>query len=140
MSPTVRNVLAVLAGVIVGVLVNGAFVATCSRLVPPPAGVDMNDAESVASSIHLFEPKHFVLPFVAHALGTFLGALAAHVIAATGKSKVAYIVGAVFLCGGIAACFMIPAPAWFMALDLIGAYIPMAWLATRLATKRQSGK
>ncbi|MBL8802248.1 MAG: hypothetical protein JNN27_09650 [Planctomycetes bacterium] len=135
MSPTVRNVLAVLAGVIVGVLVNAAFVATCSRLIPPPAGVDMNDAESVAQSMHLFEPKHFVLPFLAHALGTLSGALAAHVIAATGKSKVAYIAGAVFLCGGIAACVMIPAPAWFIAIDLVVAYIPMAWLATRLAGK-----
>jgi hypothetical protein len=135
MSPAVRNVFAVLAGVVVGVLVNAAFVATCSRLIPPPAGVDMNDAESVASSIHLFEPKHFVLPFVAHALGTLIGALAAYLIAAKNKSRIAHIVGAVFLCGGVAACFIIPAPAWFMAVDLAVAYVPMAWLATRLARK-----
>jgi hypothetical protein len=24
-------------------------------------------------------------------------------------------------------------PAWFAALDLIGAYVPMAWLGTRIA-------
>jgi hypothetical protein len=24
---------------------------------------------------------------------------------------------------------MIPAPTWYMVLDLVGAYIPMAWLA-----------
>jgi hypothetical protein len=136
MSPTVRNVFAVLAGVIVGVLVNATFVATCSRLIPPPAGVDMNDAESVASSIHLFEPKHFVLPFVAH--GTLIGALAAYLIAAKNKSRIAHIVGAVFLCGGIAACFIVPAPAWFIALDLCVAYVPMAWLATRLARKSKT--
>jgi hypothetical protein len=135
MSPTVRNVLAVLAGVIVGVLVNAAFVATCSRLIPPPAGVDMNDAESVASSIHLFEPKHFVLPFLAHALGTLCGALAAYIIAAKNKPRIAHIVGAVFLCSGVAACFIVPAPAWFIALDLVVAYVPMAWLATRLARR-----
>ena len=39
------------------------------------------------------------------------------------------------LIGGIAACFMIPAPAWFMALDLLVAYLPMAWLAIRLGKK-----
>ena len=27
---------------------------------------------------------------------------------------------------------MIPAPAWFIALDLIVAYIPMAWIGGRL--------
>lgn len=138
MSPTVRNVLAVLAGLIVGGLVNGAFVATCSRLIPPPAGVDMNDVESVAKSSHLFEPKHFVLPFLAHALGTLGGALAAYAIAAKSKSRIAFIVGAFFLCGGIAACVMIPAPAWFIAIDLVVAYIPMAWLATRLAGKMKA--
>ena len=95
----------------------------------------MNDAESVASSIHLFEPKHFVLPFVAHALGTLIGALAAYLISAKNKSRIAHIVGVIFLCCGVAACFIVPAPAWFIALDLCVAYVPMAWLATRLARK-----
>jgi hypothetical protein len=27
---------------------------------------------------------------------------------------------------------MIPAPAWFIALDLIAAYLPMAWLGAKL--------
>ena len=27
---------------------------------------------------------------------------------------------------------VVPAPAWFIALDLLLAYLPMAWLATRL--------
>jgi hypothetical protein len=30
---------------------------------------------------------------------------------------------------------MIPAPAWFIALDLIVAYLPMAWLAVRVGTR-----
>jgi hypothetical protein len=45
----------------------------------------------------------------------------------------------VFLCGGVAASFMIPAPKWFVALDLLAASLPMAWLATRVGTRfRQS--
>jgi ABC-type transport system involved in cytochrome bd biosynthesis fused ATPase/permease subunit len=42
--------------------------------------------------------------------------------------KYALIIGIIFLIGGIAACFMIPAPGWFMAADLLLAYIPMALL------------
>ena len=45
---------------------------------------------------------------------------------------VALVIGAVFLAGGIAASRMIPAPAWFVTLDLLGAYVPMAWLGARL--------
>jgi hypothetical protein len=30
---------------------------------------------------------------------------------------------------------MIPAPAWFIALDLLAAYLPMAWLAARIGIR-----
>lgn len=132
MSAIVRNVAAVLAGLVIGSVVNMAIVTGLASFVPPPAGVDVGNAESIARSIHLFEPKHFLAPFLAHALGTLVGALAAFLIAATHKPRFALAIGAVFLCGGVAACFMIPAPAWFMALDLLVAYLPMAWLATRI--------
>jgi len=49
----------------------------------------------------------------------------------------AYAIGVLFLCGGIAASFMIAAPAWFIALDLVAAYLPMAWLAARLGARMQ---
>jgi len=45
------------------------------------------------------------------------------------------VVGALFLAGGIAASFMIPAPTWFIVLDLVGAYIPMAWLGARIGSR-----
>jgi hypothetical protein len=132
MSAIVRNVAAVLGGLVIGSVVNMAIVIGLSSFVPPPAGVDVGNAESIARSIHLFEPKHFLAPFLAHALGTLAGALAAYLIAATHKPRFAFAIGAVFLCAGVAASFMIPAPAWFMALDLLVAYLPMAWLAMRI--------
>jgi hypothetical protein len=49
------------------------------------------------------------------------------------------VIGAVFLCGGVAASFMIPAPAWFIALDLLVAYLPMAWLSIQIGTRVRSG-
>jgi hypothetical protein len=85
--------------------------------------------------MQLFEPRHFVMPFLAHALGTLAGALAAYLIASTHRALIAYVIGAVFLCGGVAASFMIPVPAWFIALDLLVAYLPMAWLAIRIGTR-----
>ena len=132
MPKVLRNILAIVAGLIVGSVVNMAIVTLGPALIPPPAGVDPTNAESLAGAMHLFEPRHFLMPFLAHALGTLAGALVAWLIAASHKARFAYAIGVVFLCGGIAACFMIPAPAWFMALDLILAYLPMAWLATRL--------
>ena len=139
MPPMLRNVLAVLAGLVTGGAVNMGLLVLGMSLIPPPPGVDFNNPESLKANIHLFEPKHFVTPFLAHALGTFVGALAAWLLAVSNKAPLAWLIGAFFLCGGIAASFMIPAPKWFIALDLLAAYFPMAWLAIQAASRFSSG-
>jgi len=139
MPNLLRNVLAVIAGLVIGGGVNMAIVTLGPSLIPLPAGVDVNTAEGLSKAMHLLEPRHFVMPFLAHAVGTLAGALAAYLIAATSRVKLAYVIGAVFLCGGVAASFMIPAPAWFIALDLLAAYLPMAWLSTRIGNRLKQG-
>jgi hypothetical protein len=135
MPKLLRNVLAVIVGIAIGAGVNTALITLSPSIIPPPAGVDVNSAESLSKAMHLFEPRHFVMPFLAHALGTLAGALAAYLIAATHRVPIAYVIGGVFLLGGVAASFMIPAPAWFIALDLLVAYLPMAWLATQIGAR-----
>lgn len=126
----IRNILAFIVGAFVGGAVNMGIIVIGAMLISSPAGIDSSNAESIAANIHLFEPKHFVSPFLAHAVGTLCGAIVAYLIAGSYKLVLVYLIGGLFLAGGIVACFIIPAPTWFMALDLIGAYIPMAWLAT----------
>ncbi|MBP7370290.1 MAG: hypothetical protein KA902_02525 [Arenimonas sp.] len=137
MPNLLRNIFAIIAGVVIGSYVNMALITISPSLIPPPIGVDVTNAESLAKSIHLFEAKHFLMPFLAHAMGTLVGAIMAYLIAATYKARFAYAIGVVFLCGGIATCFMIPAPVWFMALDLLVAYIPMAWLGIQIGSRLQ---
>jgi hypothetical protein len=132
-----RNILAVIIGAVLGGVVNMAIVVIGPRVIPVPAGVDMTTAEGVARAMPLLEPKHFIAPFLAHALGTLIGAVVAYLIAGSYKNVCAYIVGVLFLIGGVTACFLIPAPTWFMALDLIVAYIPMAWLGIMIGRKMQ---
>ena len=139
MPRLLRNVLAVLVGIAIGGAVNMALITLSPSLIPPPAGVDVTDAESLSRAMHLFQPRHFVMPFLAHALGTLTGALAAYLAAASHRARIAFAVGVFFLCGGVAASFMIPAPAWFIALDLLAAYLPMAWLGTRIGARVERG-
>jgi hypothetical protein len=135
MPVLLRNVLAVIAGLVAGAFINGALITLSPLIIPPPAGVDVSNVESMRQGMHLYQPQHFVMPFLAHALGTFAGALVAWLVAATYKAQLAYAVGVLFLMGGVAAAFMIPAPAWFIALDLLLAYVPMAWLAIRTGAR-----
>jgi hypothetical protein len=133
MNNLMWNTLAVVAGFVIGSMVNMAIIKLGPMLIPPPAGVDVNDMESLKAGFHLFQPRHFVTPFLAHAAGTLVGATIAYLIAASYQLQIAYAIGALFLCGGIAASFMLPAPVWFMALDLVVAYLPMAWLGIQTA-------
>lgn len=139
MPNLLRNVFAIIAGIAIGGAVNMALITLSPMLIPPPAGVDVTNAESLSKAMHLFEPQHFIMPFLAHAVGTLIGALAAYLISGSFRAQIAYVIGAVFLCGGVAASFMIPAPAWFIALDLLAAYLPMAWLGIQLGTRMQRG-
>jgi hypothetical protein len=138
MNPIFRNVLAVITGVVIGSVVNMGLITISGKVIPPPPGVDVTNFESLKSSMHLFEPKHFVFPFLAHALGTLVGACIASMIAASHKIKFALGIGAFFLLGGIINVFMLPSPTWFAVLDLVCAYIPMAWFGHKLTERRSS--
>ena len=140
MPNLLRNILAVLAGVIVGSIVNMTLIALSATIIPPPAGVDVSTAEGLSQGIHLFQPRHFLMPFLAHALGTLVGAFVAYLAAASYKERIAYGVGVFFLLGGIAASFMIPAPTWFIAADIVLAYLPMAWLGVQLGRRMGRAK
>lgn len=136
MKPIVRNILAVIAGIIVGGIVNMGVIMISGSIIAPPPGADMTTAEGITAAMPNLTPIHFLMPFLAHALGTFVGALVAASIAVSNKMKIALIVGVFYLLGGIVAATMIPAPGWFIATDIILAYIPTAFIAGRLASKR----
>jgi|SRR5688572_7893082 len=133
-----RNILGVIAGLIVGSVVNIALITIGPMVVPPPAGADTTTMEGIQAAMPLFETQHFVFPFLAHALGTLAGALVACLIATSHKAIISVVIGVVFLLGGIAAAYMLPAPFWYEALDLIAAYIPMAWLGGKLGGARKA--
>ncbi len=137
MNPIVRNILAVVAGIVVGALVNGALISISGHIIPPPEGVDVHSVEGLKAGIHLFEPKHFIFPFLAHALGTLVGALVATLLSVDKKLTRALLIGGVFLLGGISNCVVLPAPAWFMVVDLLFAYLPMAFIGWKLASLKK---
>ncbi len=133
MKVIAMNTLAVLAGVVAGSLVNMGLVNAGPLVVPLPEGADVSTMEGLRRSMELFTPVNFLFPFLAHALGTLAGAFLAAKIAASHRVKFAIGIGVFFLAGGIAAARMLGGPAWFIAIDLVAAYIPMAWLGAVLA-------
>jgi len=136
MTTALRNLLAIVLGFFVGSAINMALITIGPMIIPPPDGMtEAVDMETLAASMHLFRPQHFIFPFLAHALGTFVGAFCAYFIAVSRKARMSYIVGSLFLFGGLWVATQLPSPMWFDALDLSLAYLPRAALAGMAARK-----
>jgi len=134
----IRNILAVIVGLIVGSIVNMALIKMGQVIIPPPDGIDMSRPEAINSAMPLLAFKDFIFIFLAHALGTLFGAFIAALIAFSHQLNMARIVGVLFLVGGIMMVVQIPAtPLWFKISDLVLAYIPMACIGGRLIAKNK---
>ena len=106
-----------------------------SSIIPPPEGVDVTTMEGLKASMHLFGPKNFIMPFLAHALGTFVGAFLVAWMIPKHKMKFAIGVGAWNLIGGITNVILLPSPLAFTLIDLGLAYLPMAYLGGKLGMR-----
>lgn len=134
MNPILKNVLAVIVGWFGGSIINMGLIQIGSSVFPLN-GVDPNNMEQLAAAMSTAAPIYFLFPFLAHALGTLVGAAIAGLIAATHKMKFSLVIGGLFFIGGVMVNYMIPGPLWFTALDILVAYIPMAYLGGRIVIK-----
>lgn len=128
-----RNILAVIAGLVLGSVINMGIISLNGVIIPFPDGVDVTDMESLSASMYLFRPIDFLFPFLGHAIGTLAGAFIAAKIAVSRKMAFSMVIGLFFLAGGVYMISILPSPTWFNVVDIIGAYIPMAWVGWKLA-------
>ena len=139
MNPILRNILAVIAGWLGGSIVNMGLVKIGHVLIPIE-GIDPNDMNALAEVMPTLGFEHFIFPFLAHALGALVGAAIAASLAINHKMKFALGIGAFFLLGGIMVNYMLPGPTWFAVIDILLAYIPMAWIGGKMAGKLSRSK
>ena len=69
MNSTIKNIIAVIAGLILGSVVNMGIIMISGSIIPPPEGADVTTMDGLKESIHLFQPKQFIFPFLAMLLG-----------------------------------------------------------------------
>jgi len=134
MNVVIKNFLAVILGWLSGSIINMGLIQI-GYIFFPLNDVDVNDMYALAEVMPTLDNEYFIFPFLAHALGTLAGATVAAFIAANHKIKFALAIGGLFLLGGIMVNYMLPGPKWFTILDIIAAYLPMAWLGGKIALK-----
>ena len=132
-----RNFSAVVFGLILGSIINMAIVMLGPMLIPLPEGVDMSDASKLAENLLRLEPQNFLAPWLAHALGTLVGAFTAVKLSVERGWFLALVVSCVFLMGGITMVVGYGGPVWFAVVDLGFAYLPMGYLGAKVAFMRR---
>jgi len=144
MNPALKNILGLLIGAISAVLINGGIIAIGPMLIPlppgaivPPPDANMTEAiEIMKKNEPLLGFRDYIIPFLAHALGSLLGAIVAVIISSTHKLTWGLLVSALHLVGGITMAYLLEFPMPFSAIDLIGAYLPMGYLGWLLGKKK----
>lgn len=134
--PMLRNILATIFGLFIGMCVNMALIQlNMSVLYPTPAGMDPNDAEQFNKYLANLPAVAFIVVMLAHLGQALVGGWVAARLAHSRPKVLAMIVGVLSLAGGIAAMMMFKGPNW-MAIEL-PLYLVLAWFAGRTEEKRR---
>ena len=127
MGKRFQLILAVIFGFIVGSFTNMGFIVLGDFVFPWPPEVMKQLENETLSHLDMLNATHYVFPFLAHALGTLVGAIVSLRIAGHENQNVAWVIGVFFLAGGAYMANLLPAPLWFEVLDLTIAYLPMSY-------------
>lgn len=138
MNKSLINFFAIVAGMLVGGFTNTGIISLGPIIIPAPEGADFSTAESLAAAMPMLSARHFIFPFLAHAIGTLVGCVVAIRIGKGHPLRLALPVSVLFFLGGAYMVNILPSPLWFNVLDLSLAYFPMAWLAVWISSRKNT--
>ena len=101
-----------------------------AAIYPMPEGVTIDNEEAFNAYVGTLPITAFLLVILGYMLGSFLGGLAATMIAKA-KFAPALIVGTLLAIAAFLNGMAMPQPLWISALGVL-VMIPMAWLGARL--------
>jgi RsiW-degrading membrane proteinase PrsW (M82 family) len=129
-----KSILLAIGGLFIGAFVNMGIIQLGTYLIKAPGAYDLSTEEGLAQAMPLMGFEHFVFPFLAHALGTVVGAYFVTKMKVDKPLLKSMAIGFAFLAGGVMMVLSLPqTPLAFSLVDLLLAYLPMAYLGYRLA-------
>lgn len=131
-----KTLLYFLIALILGAVFNSLILNLGMKVISPPEGFDMNNPSELAKAMKVMEVRHFLFPFLAHALGTLIGAMVFTYFSKSVRLIFPMFIAGLFFAGGIYMVLILPSPIWFNILDLMLAYFPMAYIGYHLAKRK----
>ena len=133
-NPVVRNLVAVIGGLIVAMVVVFVVEGIGHAIFPPPEGLDLMNPEDQARLMEAIPTEAKVAVVIAWFLGSLAGACTA--IAISHRALMAWIVGLVIALMSVWTTQMFPHPDWMLAagavLPLVAVLVAKRLLAARL--------
>jgi len=137
MPASIRNILAVFIGLVVGFTVNMVVIEfNTSMLFPPPESVDLRDPAQFEQYVKTLPALAFVVVMLAHLGQAFVGGWVAARLGASWAMTLAMVVGTITLAGCIIMMIEVPSPTWF-AVELPLCLV-VAWIAGHLERRRRA--
>lgn len=126
-----RNIFAIIAGLLSAFITIFVLEKVSHIIYPLPEGIDLNNPEAVKELMKNAPIGALLIVLGAWILGSFDGAMIAHLIAADSKTRKAVTVGIILTAAGAANMLMIPHPVWFVASGLI-CFIPVSFIGSKV--------
>jgi len=130
-----KRAAAMLLAVVIGSMVMLAL-HSLSGMIWPDVAMDRmpQDPDALAAFLEGMPIASKWAVIVSHWLGTLAGAVVA--LMGTGRRSIwpGLAIGGWFMIGGVANNWMLPAPMWMEAVDLLG-YVPLTYFASRFLVK-----
>jgi len=131
-----RQILAVVVGLIVGSIGITIVENIGHQLYPPPAGTDSNNREALKEYVGKAPFMALFFIIIAYALAAFVSGFTATKISNSGKHTAAVICGSIFLLITIYMMVSLPTPIWFWILGILVWTLVLAGSQFALKTKK----
>lgn len=130
-----KQILLLLLGLVAGSIANMGVLQIAGLLIPSPVPEGAS-VEEMAAYMVQFEWFHFIGPWLAHALGTLVGATIVRKWSSFPQAF-PWVVAGFFFLGGLSMVLLLPGtPIGFILTDLVGAYFPMAELSMLMIPRK----
>jgi hypothetical protein len=137
MHPAVRVVIAVICGALVAFALVAGIEAVGARVLPGPEATVASQPAQLQTSVQKLPVVTQLFVVAAWIVATFLGAVAASLIARRRVMLVSAIVGILVLASTVANFVLIPHPLWMVICGVAGIVIA-ALLAGKLMARRRA--
>ena len=131
MSPTIKNLFAVIVALVAGGLVVYGFEYLIHQLYPSPDNIDLASHDSLKTYMREVNEGSLSLLLLAHSIGALTSGWVIGLLGLDNKRFLVLITGLILTLSGVVNLVVLPHPIWFSIADTC-VYLPLTIMGLKL--------